>query len=392
MALVRGMINIKKVYLLAGLCVSIFLMSSILNILHPEKRPLAMIWPSNQTRDTNLLIRPEVSTTLIHPRIACNKKGNEESDDGFTLLVVVCSGLTNFEQRRAIRESWGQDAHEDVKIVFLVGTQPISEKTNKTVARGIMKDVVSESEKYGDIVQEDFADSYANLTIKSLMMLKWFDQACSGKATYLMKTDDDMYVNLDNLLDLVRHNKDPYLMTGSVICGAKPIRDPYNKWYSPKYMYEGKVYPMYLSGTGYVMSGSVAGMLYQASHSVPALHLEDAYITGILRTKFNELSKAREDNPPVSLQVKDDLKFSLVKRETSNGCIFARTITSHHHDPSELGTIYRLVQQVKDSEKCKQIRNKKLRTYPLDGCWLKATKKTGSQSAAIKKMGRVKLN
>ena len=48
------------------------------------------------------------------------------------------------------------------------------------------------------------------------MMLKWFDQACSGKATYLMKTDDDMYVNLDNLLDLVRHNWDPYLMTGDV--------------------------------------------------------------------------------------------------------------------------------------------------------------------------------
>ena len=104
-------------------------------------------------------------------------------------------------------------------------------------------------------------------------MLKWFDQACSGKATYLMKTDDDMYVNLDNLLDLVRHNKDPYLMTGEVnaqyvlvisfetyfinlpfsglvLSRAKPIRDPYNKWYSPKYMYEGKVYPMYLSGTG----------------------------------------------------------------------------------------------------------------------------------------------
>ena len=105
-----------------------------------------MIWPSNQTRDTNLLIRPEVSTTLIHPRIACNQKVIDERDDGFTLLVVVCSGLTNFEQRRAIRESWGQDAHEDVKVVFLVGTQPIKEKTNKPVARGILKDVISESE------------------------------------------------------------------------------------------------------------------------------------------------------------------------------------------------------------------------------------------------------
>ena len=50
-------------------------------------------------------------------------------------------------------------------------------------------------------------------------------------------------------------------------------------------------------------------------NSVPTLHLKDViYITGILRTKFNELSKAREDNPLVSLQVKDDLKFSLVKR------------------------------------------------------------------------------
>ena len=35
-----------------------------------------------------------------------------------------------------------------------------------------------------------------------------------------------------------------------MICGAKPIRDPHNKWYSPQYMFQGKVYPMYLSGTG----------------------------------------------------------------------------------------------------------------------------------------------
>ena len=63
-------------------------------------------------------------------------------------------------------------------------------------------------------MQEDFVDSYANLTVKSLMMLKWFSQSCSDKALYLMKTDDDMYVNLVNLYDMVKTNKDPYLMTG----------------------------------------------------------------------------------------------------------------------------------------------------------------------------------
>ena len=46
------------------------------------------------------------------------------------------------------------------------------------------------------------------------MMLKWYSQSCSDKALYLMKTDDDMYVNLVNLYKLVKTNKDPYLMTG----------------------------------------------------------------------------------------------------------------------------------------------------------------------------------
>ena len=57
-------------------------------------------------------------------------------------------------------------------------------------------------------------DSYANLTIKSLMMLKWFSLSCNDRALYMMKTDDDMYVNLVNLYDLAKANKDPYLMTG----------------------------------------------------------------------------------------------------------------------------------------------------------------------------------
>ena len=67
---------------------------------------------------------------------------------------------------------------------------------------------------YGDIIQENFVDTYANLSVKSLMMLKWYSQSCSDKALYLMKTDDDMYVNLVNLYKLVKTNKDPYLMTG----------------------------------------------------------------------------------------------------------------------------------------------------------------------------------
>ena len=42
------------------------------------------------------------------------------------------------------------------------------------------QDVINESEQYGDIVQESFLDTYANLTVKSLMLLKWFTTSCKG--------------------------------------------------------------------------------------------------------------------------------------------------------------------------------------------------------------------
>ena len=37
--------------------------------------------------------------------------------------------------------------------------------------------ILEESLQHGDIIQEGFLDSYANLTVKSLMLLKWFSQA-----------------------------------------------------------------------------------------------------------------------------------------------------------------------------------------------------------------------
>lgn len=46
-------------------------------------------------------------------------------------------------------------------------------------------------------------------------------------------------------------------------------------------MYSGRVYPNYLSGTGYVMSADVVTRLYKAALKTPLLHLEDVYITGI---------------------------------------------------------------------------------------------------------------
>lgn len=61
-----------------------------------------------------------------------------------------------------------------VKVVFLVG-QTTSNETQAQIGL--------ESEQYGDVIQESFLDSYNNLTLKTIMMLKWVTVNCGDRGT-----------------------------------------------------------------------------------------------------------------------------------------------------------------------------------------------------------------
>lgn len=94
----------------------------------------------------------------------------------------------------------------------------------------------------------------------------------------------------------------------------------------PKYMYPEKVYPNYLSGTGYVMSIDVAFKLYQAALTTPLLHLEDVYITGLCAKH----AKIRPINHPA---------FSYAPRKLEP-CILSNSITTHKINASTMYTIW----------------------------------------------------
>lgn len=94
----------------------------------------------------------------------------------------------------------------------------------------------------------------------------------------------------------------------------------------PKYMYPEKVYPNYLSGTGYVMSMDVAFKLYQAALITPLLHLEDVYITGLCAKH----AKIRPINHP---------GFTYAQRKL-DPCILNNSITTHKINASTMYTIW----------------------------------------------------
>ncbi|XP_012286095.1 N-acetyllactosaminide beta-1,3-N-acetylglucosaminyltransferase 4 isoform X2 [Orussus abietinus] len=261
-------------------------------------------WTYNTSRDLSVYIHPENTTTILNPVNICMPPP--------FLLIVICSAVANRKARDAIRNTWANKNNLDslynstVSIAFLVG-----QTDNETLDNAIMEESVENS----DIIQEQFHDTYNNLTLKSVMILKWVTSNCKG-SKYLMKTDDDMFVNVNTLMRTLKAR--PYTtntLLGSLICNAKPILDPKNKWYTPKYMYSEKMYPNYLSGTGYVMSIDVAEKLYQAALATPLLHLEDVYITGVCARR----ARLKPVNHP---------GFSYVPRKLEP-CIFRDVITAH---------------------------------------------------------------
>ncbi|XP_015610487.1 beta-1,3-galactosyltransferase 1 isoform X2 [Cephus cinctus] len=299
-------------------------------------------WAYNKSRDLRVYIRPGNNTTVLSPTSICASPPY--------LLIVICSAVANQKARESIRNTWANKQHLDslynstVRIAFLLG-----ESDNDTLNSSIEE----ESQQYGDIIQEKFQDTYNNLTLKSVMMLKWVNSNCEN-AKYLMKTDDDMFVNVPTLLKTLRARvQSTGTLLGSLICNAKPIQDPKNKWYTPKYMYAERTYPNYLSGTGYVMSLDVAGKLYQAALSTPLLHLEDVYVTGVCAQK----AKLRPVNHP---------GFSYVPRKM-DACVFKSAITAHKVSSSKMYTIWKKLNDANLTCVSNPNQDKKLSTLSRTG-------------------------
>uniref|UniRef100_A0A8C1U4G7 Hexosyltransferase n=1 Tax=Cyprinus carpio TaxID=7962 RepID=A0A8C1U4G7_CYPCA len=124
---------------------------------------------------------------------------------------------------------------------------------------GIGLSLMYKSLRYHDIIQQDYRDTYNNLTLKTLIGMYWITKYCP-EAKYVMKTDSDMFVNteylIEELLNPRGQPKQRYL-TGHLMPDMSQNRNKESKWYMPQEVYHGTPYPAFCSGTGYVFSEEV---------------------------------------------------------------------------------------------------------------------------------------
>ncbi|XP_053374373.1 beta-1,3-galactosyltransferase 1-like [Mercenaria mercenaria] len=195
-------------------------------------------------------------------------------NQSIVLIVLIMTTHENIKTRTALRSTWlshTKNNTANVRYAFLLG---------ETANYRLKESVLRENSVYHDIIKEDFVDTYMNLTFKTIMGFKWVATKCM-RASYVMKTDDDMFVNIRNVLKIFQG---PYIkilqktVVGACSAKARPIRSMKSKWFASEDSYPGKFYPGFCSGTGYVTSMHVANEIYKISPSVPFFHLEDVYV------------------------------------------------------------------------------------------------------------------
>lgn len=284
--------------------------------------PSRLAWMVSQ-QDLVKYVLPYNDTSLIDPRTPQNET--------LFAVVIICSSVPNVKSREAIRSTWARDSWtaDHSRVYFLLGRS-----SNDSLNEAI----VQESEKHGDIIQQDFSDTYNNLTIKSVMLLKWILHS-NLSPRYIMKTDDDMFVHLPNLFKVLREKGKQKLLLGCLIKGASPIKDRTSKWFVPDVIFSEHTYPPYLSGTGYVMSYDVVPVLYSTALDTPFFYLEDVFITGICARR-------------AGLKPENNNGFNFSKRKNDT-CVFRSIVTAHKMSPKELHGVWNALHHP-SSIKCKK--------------------------------------
>ena len=124
---------------------------------------------------------------------------------------------------------------------------------------------------------------HRNLSYKGVAALQWIAQHCDH-AKYIMKTDDDVFVNmfalLKHLSDIYHHGYRLRVIAGLVFWRMHVLRD--GQWGIPVEDLPDDLYPPYCSGMGYVFSTDVAVAMYRVSFYVKFFWVDDAFISGYL--------------------------------------------------------------------------------------------------------------
>ncbi|XP_076894226.1 hydroxyproline O-galactosyltransferase GALT3-like [Bidens hawaiensis] len=188
------------------------------------------------------------------------------------LLIGVFSSGNNFKRRMALRRSWMQ--YEAVRSGVVAVRFVIGLHKNTQVNYELWR----EAEAYEDVQLMPFVDYYSLLTLKTIAICIMGTKILPAK--YIMKTDDDAFVRVDEILASLKTKNPDGLLYGLVSLESIPQRDKDNKWYISTEEWPEDAYPPWAHGPGYVISRDIAKFIVRGhqERNLKLFKLEDVAV------------------------------------------------------------------------------------------------------------------
>lgn len=250
------------------------------------------------------------------------------------LFIGVFSTATNFKHRMSVRRTWMQyDAVKSgsVAVRFFVGLHK---------SQVVNEELWDEVHTYGDIQLMPFIDYYNLITLKTLATCIFGTQVVSAK--YVMKTDDDSFVRVDEVIASVERVKvSKGLLYGLIDSDSKPQRNRDSKWYISPEEWPEETYPPWAHGPGYVVSGDIANKIYK-------------------RHKSGQLKMFKLEDVAMGLWIaemrKEGLKVSFINEPKIHieGCK-DEYIVAHYQSPRQMLCLWHKLQQGKGAICCGKL-------------------------------------
>ncbi|XP_010551443.1 PREDICTED: beta-1,3-galactosyltransferase GALT1 isoform X2 [Tarenaya hassleriana] len=247
------------------------------------------------------------------------------------LVIGVFSTANNFKRRMAVRRTWMQyDAVRSgtVAVRFFVGLHK-----NHIVNQELW----NEARTYSDIQLMPFVDYYSLISWKTLAICIYGTEVVSAK--FIMKTDDDAFVRVDELIySLSMVNSTHGLLYGLINSDSQPIRNPDNKWYISYEEWPEEKYPPWAHGPGYIVSWDIAESV------------DNRFKEGRLKMfKLEDVAMgiwiADMKNQGVEIHYEND------GRIINDGCKDG-FVVAHYQGPAELICLWRKILETKRSHCC----------------------------------------
>ena len=244
-----------------------------------------------------------ISKTLINETLTFSVLPNTSTTTTYScpnrplhLVILVLSAPSASLRRTAIRGTWVHDYRNRVVQVttkFLIGSLELEAQK--------MSGISQEQEMFGDVLLlKDLKDSYANLSRKVLLGMRWTDENLNFD--FLVKVDDDSYVRVEKLAEYLREiDCDQRLYWGYFMGHAFP--EPTGKWAEHNWFICPHYLP-YAMGGGYVLSRRIVRTLMKVSNRLTLYNNEDVTVGSWLA--------------PYQLHRKHDVRFNV--ESVSHGC------------------------------------------------------------------------